>query len=174
MSLIDFFNIKKRSTKRLLGIKMIHKNSVELYNGDILIMFRIRPSNISTLSKDMLSAVINCLFVVIKSLTHIELCAYDTAESYGANNEYLTNREAEEKNTAVKQMIWQEKTYIESRKTNTTTSKEFLIQLRFKASDTKQIESQTRHAEKILSDNSFFPMLLTKEQIKYSLAVYYQ
>lgn len=177
MSLKDKIKfIKKKSTKTLLGIKNINENSIECINGDIIIMFEVKASNILTLSKERVEQKIDDLATVIKSsraYDSISIIAFDTSQNFKANKKYLNSRIEEETNPIIKNLLMKEIEFIESIKLKTVTAKEFVISIKFSHREGENIGTSISQFNKLMEENNFFISLLQKDDLKHILAVYF-
>ena len=69
---------QKASTQRLIGIKEISDFSLATYGHGDLVMFFIKPTNISVLSEDSIRARVYALMTVLKGMSEIEMCCYNS------------------------------------------------------------------------------------------------
>ena len=72
---------QKASTRKLIGIKDIGEASLITYDQGELVYFLVKPTNISVLSEESISARIYSLMTVLKGMPEIEMCAYNSREN---------------------------------------------------------------------------------------------
>ena len=95
---------KEGTTQELLGIKELLEYGVRTYRKEELAYFLIRPSNLSVLSEESLSARIYGLMTVLKGITEIEMMCLNSRENFEDNNRCLKERMEEESNQAVRKL----------------------------------------------------------------------
>lgn len=154
MSLRDKIKfIKKRDTKKLLGIENVTETTIECVNGDIIVMFEVRAINIMTLSRERLEEKIEDLATVIKSSKGYEfmsIISFDTSQNFKDNKKYLNRRIEEESNHIVKDLLEKEIEFIESIKSKTVTNKGFIISIKFTYREKESIDTRIAQFNKLL------------------------
>ena len=80
---------KEETAQGLLGIKELLEYGVRTCRKEELAYFLIRPSNLSVLSEESLSARIYGLMTVLKGITEIEMMCLNSRENFEDNKRYL-------------------------------------------------------------------------------------
>lgn len=165
---------QKASTRRLIGIKDISDFSLVTYDHGELVYFLVKPTNISVLSDESISARIYALMTVLKGMAEIEMCAYNSRENFDGNKRYLKKRIKEETNYIIRQLLEKDMEHLDNIQIQTATAREFAIVVRLKDSDEKEIIPYLNRIEKILREQSFSIKRATHEDIQRIVAVYFE
>ena len=165
---------QKASTRRLIGIKEISDFSLATYDHGELVFFLVKPTNISVLSDESISARIYALMTVLKGMAEIEMCAYNSRENFDGNKRYLKKRIKEETNYIIRQLLEKDMEHLDNIQIQTATAREFAIVIRLKDSDEKEILPYLNRIEKTLREQSFSIKRATHEDIQRIVAVYFE
>ena len=114
---------QKASTRKLIGIKDIGEASLITYDQGELVYFLVKPTNISVLSEESISARIYSLMTVLKGMPEIEMCAYNSRENFDGNKRYLKKRMDEETNYIIRQLLEKDMTHLDNIQVQTATAR---------------------------------------------------
>ena len=121
---------QKATTRKLIGIKEIADYSIITYDHGELVYFLIKPSNISVLSEESITARVHALMIVLQGTAEIEMCAYNSRENFDDNKRYLKKRIKNEDNGILSQLLEMDMNHLDEIQIETATSREFAIVIR--------------------------------------------
>ena len=96
---------QKLSTRQLINTKAVSDYSLETYDGDDLVYFMIRPTNLSVLSDSSVGARVYALMNVLKGVAEIEMLCLNSRENFEENKSFLRKRAEEERNPVVRRLL---------------------------------------------------------------------
>ena len=76
---------QRLSTRQLMNTRRITEYSLETYDGDELVYFMIRPTNLSVLSESSVGARVYALMNVLKGVAEIEMLCLNSRENFEEN-----------------------------------------------------------------------------------------
>ncbi len=164
---------QNQSTRQLLGIESITEYSLKTASNEA-VFFSIKPSNISVMSEETLSAKIYSLMTVLKGLTEIEIMCANSRESFEDNKNHLKTLSQKEENPAVQKLLEQDIQHLDQIQALTATAREFLLIVRIRGLKDKEIFAHLNRIEKTLNENGFSAKRYDNEDIKTLLAVYFE
>jgi hypothetical protein len=162
---------EKLSTRQLLGISAIGEQSLHTPHGE-LVLFSVKPTNLSTLSEASVSARIYALMTVLKGVAEIEMLCLNSKEDFEANKRYMRARLDNENLPNLRKLLEQDMSHLDRIQAQTATAREFLIVIRLK--DEKESEAYLSRVEKSLADQGFTVRRSDSADIKRLLGVYYE
>lgn len=165
---------KMMSTRELMGTKEISDYSLRNYKNGELVYFLIKPSNISVLSEESLSARIYGLMTVLKGITEIEMMCLNSRENFEDNKRYLKNRMEEEHDPVIRRLLELDTNHLDKIQVQMATAREFLIILRVVNQKEGEIFSYLNRIEKMLREQGFTSKRAEEEDIRRILAVYFE
>ena len=80
---------QRQVTSQLIGTREVMNYCLETYRSDRLVYFMIKPTNISVLSEESISARIYALMTVLKGMAELEFLCLNSRESYEDNKHFL-------------------------------------------------------------------------------------
>lgn len=163
----------KRSTRSLLGIRDITDYSLQTPHGE-LVFFIIKPTNISVLSEDSISARIYALMNVLKGMAEIEMLCLNSRENFEDNKRNIRDRMEQEQNHIIRKLLESDMTYLDRIQVQMATAREFLILIRLRDEKQSEIFPYLNRIEKSLKEQGFAVSRAGKEDIKRLLAVYFE
>ena len=83
---------QKLSTRQLINTKAVGDYSLKTYDGDDLVYFMIRPTNLSVLSDSSVGARVYALMNVLKGVAEIEMLCLNSRENFEENKSFLRKR----------------------------------------------------------------------------------
>lgn len=165
---------QRASTRKLIGIKDISDASLVTYDQGELVYFLIKPTNISVLSEESISARIYALMTVLKGMPEIEMCAYNSRENFDGNKRYLKKRMDEETNYIIRQLLEQDMAHLDNIQVQTATAREFAVILRFRKETDKEKARHINDVAQKLRDTEFTSKKASHEDIQRLVAVYFE
>ena len=162
---------KQRLSTRQL---MITEYSLETYDGDELVYFMIRPTNLSVLSESSVGARVYALMNVLKGVAEIEMLCLNSRENFEENKGFLRRRAEEERNPVIRQLLERDQIFLDRIQVQMATAREFLILIRLRNQKGKDVFSYLDRIEKSLKEQGFDSRRADEEDIKRILAVYYE
>jgi len=164
---------EKQSTRQLLDISGITDYSLKTDHGE-LAFFIIKPTNISVLSDESISARIYALMTVLKGMAELEMLCLNSRENFEDNKRYLKQRIEVEGIAPIRKLLEQDLANLDRLQVQMATAREFLIIIRLKNEKESDIFSYLSRIEKSLKDQGFITRRTDKEDIKRLLGVYYE
>jgi len=174
MSLFDKVkaNIKKMA-RNLIGVQTVAADCLHTARGD-LAYFRVSPNNLAVLSPASVDTRIRQLMIVLSSYPELELCCFDSAESFDANKAYLKVRGFEETSPAIRELLRQDLKHLDEIQVTTATAREFMFVARFKRESDEQFTNAVTRLEKIIKNQGFNVSALGKDELKKMLMIYFE
>lgn len=177
MSVLDRLKAApKKSRQELMGIKSLTpQGHLLLSNGDELIFYRLRPTNMNVLSRSKRESRIRSLSGALKTICPVEFCALDSVERFDSNRAYLKELMEKEENPCLKELDRLDAEYLEKIQNTMATARDFLIVLRCRQQeDENRKDDLCTRAEHIMSENGFDLGKLNKKAVKEILRIYLQ
>jgi len=165
---------QKQSTIQLINTKAVTDYCLETYDGDSMVYFLIRPTNLSVLSDSSVAARVYALMNVLKGIAEIEMICLNSRESFEENKQFLKKRIEEEQNPVVKKLLEKDQRFLDQIQVQMATAREFLIVIRMHGEKTKEVFSYLDRIEKSLKEQGFRSKRADREDIKRILAVYFE
>ncbi len=163
---------RRNSVQDLIGIKTFTKYGLVTNKGELL-FYLVSPTNISVLSRINIENKVRRLMTVLSSIPDIEIVCTDSSECFDGNKVYLQNRITEEKNQKVRNIIRKDITFLDRIQSETATARQFMFVARLKEQKQEQVFQTSNRIEKIISEQGFEVQRMKKEDIKRSLAIYF-
>ena len=165
---------QRLSTRQLMNTRRITEYSLETYDGDELVYFMIRPTNLSVLSESSVGARVYALMNVLKGVAEIEMLCLNSREDFEENKGFLRRRAEEERNPVIRQLLERDQNFLDRIQVQIATPREFLILIRLRNQKGKDVFSYLDRIEKSLKEQGFDSRRADEEDIKRILAVYYE
>ena len=165
---------QRLSTRQLMNTRRITEYSLETYDGDELVYFMIRPTNLSVLSESSVGARVYALMNVLKGVAEIEMLCLNSRENFEENKGFLRRRAEEERNPVIRQLLERDQIFLVRIQVQMATAREFLILIRLRNQKGKDVFSYLDRIEKSLKEQGFDSRRADEEDIKRILAVYYE
>ena len=163
---------RTRSVQDLLGVKSLSNYGISTDKG-ILLLYQVSPTNISVLSKEAITAKIRQLMLVLNSMPDIEFTCTDASECFDENKIYLARRYDEEPNPLIRSLLAKDSEFLDNMQLEMATARQFVFIARCRNAKPEQVFSELNRVEKVLSEQGFDVKRMTKEDIKRSLAIYF-
>lgn len=165
---------QRLSTRQLMNTRRITEYSLETYDGDELVYFMIRPTNLSVLSESSVGARVYALMNVLKGVAEIDMLCLNSRENFEENKGFLRRRAEEERNPVIRQLLERDQNFLDRIQVQMATAREFLILIRLRNQKGKDVFSYLDRIEKSLKEQGFDSRRADEEDIKRILAVYYE
>ncbi|EQB21848.1 hypothetical protein UNSWDHB_778 [Dehalobacter sp. UNSWDHB] len=165
---------QKQFTRQLINTKGVTEYSLLTYRDDELVYFLIKPTNISVLSEDSVSARIYALMTVLKGMAELEFLCLNSRENFEDNKQFLKNRLEHENNPAVRRLLENDLTHLDRIQVQMATAREFLVVIRLRTEKESEVFPYLNRIEKTLREQGFSVIRADKEDIKRILAVYFE
>ena len=165
---------QRLSARQLMNTRRITEYSLETYDGDELVYFVIRPTNLSVLSESSVGARVYALMNVLKGVAEIEMLCLNSRESFEDNKQFLRIRMEREQNPMVRKLLEKDQTHLDRIQVQMATAREFLILIRLKGEKETEVFPYLSRIEKSLKEQGFSVKRAGREDIKRILAVYYE
>lgn len=163
----------KQSTRQLMGVKDLTDYSILTAHGE-LVLFSIKPTNISVLSADSISARIYALMTVLKGMVELEMLCLNSRENFEDNKRNIRERMEQEDNHILRKLMEQDLNYLDRIQVQMATAREFLILIRLREEKQKEILPYLNRIEKSLKEQGFTAKRADNEDLKRVLAVYFE
>lgn len=168
-------NVKqKQFTRQLINTNAITDYSLETNRGEELVYFCIKPTNISVLSEESISARIYALMTVLKGMAVLEFVCINSRENFEDNKRFLRTRLEQENNAAVRKLLEQDLLQLDRIQVQMATAREFLVVIRLKGEKKSEVFPYLNRIEKTLCEQGFTTKRADKEDIKRLLAIYFE
>ena len=165
---------QKQYTRQLINTKAVTDYSLATNRGDELVYFIIKPTNISVLSEESVSARIYALMTVLKGIAELEFLCLNSRENFEDNKQFLRTRLEQENTPAVRRLLEQDLSQLDRMQVQMATSREFLVVIRLRNEKQSEIFSYLNRIEKTLREQGFSTKRAGKEDIKRILAIYFE
>jgi hypothetical protein len=165
---------QKQYTRQLINTKGVTDYSLLTYRGDELVYFLIKPTNISVLSEDSVSARIYALMTVLKGMAELEFLCLNSRENFEDNKRFLKGRMEQENNPSVRRMLEHDLHHLDRIQVQMATAREFLVVIRLKGEKESEVFPYLNRIEKTLREQGFSSKRAEREEIKRMLAIYFE
>lgn len=165
---------QRESTRALIGVREITDHSIITDGHGELVVFIVKPSNISVLSEDSIRARIYALMTVLKGMAEIEMCCLNSRENFEENKRYLKQRLAAEQNYVIRKLLEADLTFLDQIQVQMATAREFLITVRLINQNEKEVFPYINRIEKTLREQGFSIKRADEDDLKRILAVYFE
>jgi len=165
---------QRESTRALIGVREITDHSIITDGHGELVVFIVKPSNISVLSEDSIRARIYALMTVLKGMAEIEMCCLNSRENFEENKRYLKQRLAAEQNYIIRKLLEADLTFLDQIQVQMATAREFLITVRLINQNEKEVFPYINRIEKTLREQGFSIKRADEDDLKRILAVYFE
>ena len=164
---------RRQSTQQLMGIKKITDYCISTDAGD-LVFYIIKPTNISVLPSGAVSAKIRALQNTLSAQAGVELLAMNSRESFNATCLFYHDRMQEEQNPAIRELLEQDRAFLDEKQVQMTLAREFYLAVRLKNEKPDTAYTLLSTIETKFRDNGFTTRRAGKEDLKRLLAIYFE
>lgn len=163
---------RRQTTRQLMGIRRVTPHGVTV-GSEELVFFLIYPENLSVLSLDAIGQRVRSFTALLKANPDTELLALDSQETFQANRAFYRVRLEEETNPALRELLRQDLSHLDSVQSAAATAREFVLVERLDEKSAAD-EKGLRQREKSLSDYGISLRLAEEQDVKRLLSVYYR
>ena len=163
---------RRSSIQKLIGFETFTKYGVKTDKSEF-VFYHVEPTNISVLSPDAVESKVYHLMALLSLEPDLELIATDSCECFDSNKAYVRKRLAEEKNEAVRKLLYADLEFLDSIQVEMSTAREFMFCVRFRREKEEQVFDLVNRVSKVISDHGFMSHRMTKPEIKRMLALYF-
>lgn len=164
---------QRQSTQQLMGIDRLTDHGVKTPRGE-LVYFLIRPDNLSVLSAEAIRSRVRALMELLGGIDTARLLALDSRESFQQNKLRYQERLEREDNPAVRELLRQDMTHLDTIQTTTASAREFTIAYALERQSNENTEALLSRMAKDIRDRGFHVQIAMGQDIQRLLAVYYQ
>lgn len=136
------------------------------YNNHQLLYYSVVPYNLSVLSNENIQGKIFELMNLIRGADSVEILCLNNRENFRFNKEYLLGRLNEETNKSIKRLLQLELDHIENVQLQTATARSFLIGIRIRKTDEKEVLQDISMLEKTFKQQGFTMQKLSRDELK--------
>lgn len=165
---------QRQYTRQLINTKGITDYSLLTARGDELVYFIVKPTNISVLSEESVSARIYALMTVLKGMAELEFLCLNSRENFEDNKQFLKKRMEQENNPAVRSLLEHDLHHLDRIQVQMATAREFLVVIRLKGEKESEVFPYLNRIEKTLREQGFSSKRAEREDIKRMLAIYFE
>lgn len=165
---------QKQYTRQLINTRSVTDYSLLTYRGGELVYFLIKPTNISVLSEESVSARIYSLMTVLKGMAELEFLCLNSRENFEDNKQFLKKRMEQENNPAVRKLLEQDLHHLDRIQVQMATAREFLVVIRLKGEKESEVFPYLNRIEKTLREQGFSSKRAEREDVKRVLAIYFE
>lgn len=173
MSMFKSRNKGENSTMALIGIEKITDYSLKTKSEE-LVLFLIKPTNVSVLSDISLNERIFALTTLIKGIGTLEFLCFNSKENFDENKIYLSQRLQGETNPKIRNLLLKDCKNLDKIQTQMATAREFAFLIRVKNDENSNALSYLQRIEKNIDDQGFTVKMADEADLKRILSVYFE
>ena len=160
------------STQALLGVKSLTRNGIQTNSHGEIVYFLVKPTNISVLSRASVGVKVRQLMQLLTVQPDIEILCMDARENFDDNKLYLDARLEDETNARIRELLEQDKTFLDEIQVQMSTAREFLFAVRMRNESDEQSFSTLNRIEKSINEQGFDCSRAEKDDVKRILSRY--
>ena len=167
--------MKKRtiSTQALLGVKSFSRTGIQTDGHGEIAYFLVTPTNISVLSRVSVAQKVRHLMQLLSAQPDIEIICTDARENFDNNNVYLSERYVEESNGKIRELIEQDKRFLDDIQIEMSTSREFMFAVRLRNESEDQSFANLNRIEQLINEQGFGCRRADRDDVKRILTRYF-
>ncbi len=163
-----------RNIRRLVDVKALTGYGVTTYGHGDIAFFSVKPSNLSVLTPESLTARVNALMNVMKGVAEITMLCLSSRENYAENKRYLRERLDDEENEAIRAQLRQDIYLLDMEQTSMATAREFFLVLHLRGDNPLEIPPYLSHVEQIIREQGFSVRRAGQEDMMRILSMYFE
>ena len=160
------------STQAMLGVKSLTRNGIQTNSHGEIVYFLVKPTNISVLSRASVGVKVRQLMQLLTVQPDIEILCMDARENFDDNKLYLDARLEDETNARIRELLEQDKTFLDEIQVQMSTAREFLFAVRMRNESDEQSFSTLNRIEKSINEQGFDCSRAEKDDVKRILSRY--
>jgi hypothetical protein len=163
----------ERSTQAMLGVKSFSRNGIQTDGHGEIVYFLVKPTNISVLSRVSVGQKVKQLMQLLTVQPDMEIICLDARENFDDNKLYLDARLEDETNARIRDLLEQDKVFLEEIQVQMSTAREFLFAVRMRNESDEQSFSTLNRIEKSINEQGFDCTRAEKDDVKRILSRYF-
>ena len=164
----------QRTVRKLVDLRELTGYGVSTYGHGEIAFLSIKPSNLSVLTPESLTARVNALMNVLKGIAEITMLCLNSRENYAENKQYLRQRLEDEENEAIREQLRQDILLLDCEQTSMATAREFFFVLHLRGENVLEIPPYLSHVEQIVREQGFVVRRAEREDVMRILAMYFE
>ena len=160
------------STQAMLGVKSLTRNGIQTNGHGEIVYFLVKPTNISVLSRASVGVKVRQLMQLLTVQPDVEILCMDARENFDDNKLYLDTRLEDETNARIRELLEQDKTFLDEIQVQMSTAREFLFAVRMRNESDEQSFSTLNRIEKSINEQGFDCFRAEKDDVKRILSRY--
>ena len=161
------------STQAMLGVKSFSRNGIQTDGHGEIVYFLVKPTNISVLSRVSVGQKVKQLMQLLTVQPDMEIICLDARENFDDNKLYLDARLEDETNARIRDLLEQDKVFLEEIQVQMSTAREFLFAVRMRNESDEQSFSTLNRIEKSINEQGFDCTRAEKDDVKRILSRYF-
>jgi hypothetical protein len=162
-----------RSTQAMLGVKSFSRNGIQIDGHGEIVYFLVKPTNISVLSRVSVGQKVKQLMQLLTVQPDMEIICLDARENFDDNKLYLDARLEDETNARIRDLLEQDKVFLEEIQVQMSTAREFLFAVRMRNESDEQSFSTLNRIEKSINEQGLDCTRAEKDDVKRILSRYF-
>lgn len=164
----------KESIRMMINLKSFAlDNGILGYDGFQRVYILLQPYNIGVLGKDAVYSKIRDLQNAIEGIGTLEILCLGSTQSYDPNIQYLKQRLEVETSPMIRRLLNEDIEHFNSLSVSMSTSREFMLVVRFIRQDEDSIRSKLLQYLQLLKERGFNASVATKQELMKIFAVYW-
>ena len=161
------------STQAMLGVKSFSRNGIQTDGHGEIVFFLVKPTNISVLSRVSIGLKILKLKQLLAVQPDLEIICLDARENFDDNKLYLDARIEDEESARVRDLLEQDKVFLDEIQVQMSTAREFLFAVRLRGGSDEQSFSTLNSIERSINEQGFNCRRAEKDDVKRILSRYF-
>ena len=161
------------STQAMLGVKSFSRNGIQTDGHGEIVFFLVKPTNISVLSRISIGLKILKLKQLLAVQPDLEIICLDARENFDDNKLYLDARLEDETNARIRDLLEQDKVFLDEIQVQMSTAREFLFAVRLRGGSDEQSFSTLNRIERSINEQGFNCSRAEKDDVKRILSRYF-
>ena len=161
------------STQAMLGVKSFSRNGIQTDGHGEIVFFIVKPTNISVLSRVSIGLKILKLKQLLAVQPDLEIICLDARENFDDNKLYLDARLEDETNARIRDLLEQDKVFLDEIQVQMSTAREFLFAVRLRGGSDEQSFSTLNSIERSINEQGFNCRRAEKDDVKRILSRYF-
>ena len=161
------------STQAMLGVKSFSRNGIQTDGNGEIVFFLVKPTNISVLSRVSIGLKILKLKQLLAVQPDLEIICLDARENFDDNKLYLDARLEDEESARVRDLLEQDKVFLDEIQVQMSTAREFLFAVRLRGGSDEQSFSTLNRIERSINEQGFNCSRAEKDDVKRILSRYF-
>ena len=157
----------------MLGVKSFSRNGIQTDGHGEIVFFLVKPTNISVLSRVSIGLKILKLKQLLAVQPDLEIICLDARENFDDNKLYLDARLEDEESARVRDLLEQDKVFLDEIQVQMSTAREFLFAVRLRGGSDEQSFSTLNSIERSINEQGLNCHRAEKDDVKRILSRYF-